>query len=311
MEIIDEVKWSYLQHFGVPKETIPILAASAGYYKEIGGIHFIKYWKSPNFDNRDEFFITLNAYLGMGGLLQELNNNSGLKNEFYLAYLFQLKMYSQNALSLDILIDNNCYGDAFVVCRRMISNLNLLILFALNPNLFNDWLNNTKDEKYLDSHICDELEHRGINTVKHLYKYSSEINHNQFLPMINIGYFNSGLFPTIKHLNNQLYVMAKYIIGMAYSVAVNMMLNDYDYKPNNHDLSLHKILYDWLIRTVLDNNRIDHFFTFIAEDRHWEKVGKKKIKVGSYFSYKEIEREIRKFHKKSGQRKKLSKKYDI
>ncbi len=300
-----------LKKNNIPESVIPILVSGSLYFEHSGGLSSNSYWLNSKFDNRDEFFVLLNAYFGLAGVLNKVHHCNEWKLKFDVAYLFQVKSFAQSAVAIDRLTKSFCYSDAFVVCRTMISRSNLLILFALNPNLFNVWLQNPKDEKFLDGHIREELTNNGINTVQHLYEFSSEIIHSQFESLSNIGYLEQGLFPELPAIHNQIYVIAKFLLGMSYATMLFMYTQD-NYK-NNHtdDLKDHYVLFSWLKNNYLIYNRFDHLWTFIAEDRHWRKTGKDKHSIGGFFNFNELENQIEKFHRKNGQRKKLSKKYNI
>ncbi|KAF0148025.1 MAG: hypothetical protein FD143_2968 [Ignavibacteria bacterium] len=294
----------------IPDHSIANIVAGAAYYENLNGVPSTEYWNNKDFDTRDEFFVILNSFFGFFSLVKRIPERNEWRLKFDVAFLFQLKSTSQSAFSINLLTSKHCYPDAFAICRTMISRLNQLILFAFNPELFDEWLKNPKDEKFLDGHIRNELTNNGISTVSHLYELTSEIIHSQYEGLVNAGYFEKGLFPEIPALRNQIFVIAKFILGMSYQTVLSMFLKDCDENNIPDELKYYNDLFEWFLKSYLVPNRIDHVFTFLAEDRHVEKVGKDKYKIGSTFNFNEVRNQIGKYHRK-GQPKRLSKKYDV
>lgn len=294
----------------IPEKSIPNIIAGAAYYENMNGVPSNEYWINEEFDIRDEFFVILNSYFGLSSLHKRIPENNEWRLKFDVVFMYQLKSIAQSAYSLDLLTKRNCYPDAFAISRIMISRLNLLTLFTLNPDLYDDWLINPKDEKYLDGHIRKELLNVGISTVPHLYELTSEIVHSQHEALVNAGYFEKGLFPKIHALHNQIYVIAKYILGVTVHIVVSMYLQDLNGKVVPEELKNYDKLVDWFLDHYLVPNRIDHIFTLMPEDRHVQKVGKNRYKIGDSFDFVGIRDQISKFHR-IGQPKKLSKKYNV
>jgi len=144
----------------LPGEAIPELVASGSYFDQMNGVKLSDYWNSVEFSNRDEFFIVLNAYLALIHAIHKISPSNEWRLKFDVATLFQLKSNAQAAASLDLLTKQHCYADALSVCRTMLSRLNFLILCALNPNLFDVWLKQPKDERFIDGHVRDELKNK-------------------------------------------------------------------------------------------------------------------------------------------------------
>ena len=303
-------KIKYLKKIEFGGGGISNIVAGAAYYESMKGVSSNKYWKTDIFDIRDEFFVILNAYFSIVNDLQKsIPHNNDWKIEFDVAYYFQIKSTAQSAKAIDELVFNHCYADAYVICRTLISRLNLLLLCSLNPELFNKWLRNPKDERFLDGHIRKELENNGISTGSHLYRFTSEIIHSQFEALSNVGFFEKGLFPEITAARQSVYVIAKFVIATAYMTMIKMTELDYDGLNYPKALKNHRAVFDWLRTSYLAHNRWDQLFTFIAEDRHCEKIGKAKYKIGGGFNFDTIEEQLSKFHRTKGQKKKLSKKY--
>jgi len=302
--------FSVLEANKLPDSSIYIPVAGGSYFEHMGGVKMADYWLSKKFDNRDECFVVTNAFFSMTGLLIKHKYKNEWKLEFDVAHLFQVKSTAQSIVAINHLVKYNCYSDAYSICRTALSRLNLLMLFAFNPKLFDEWLNNPKHEKYLDGHVRAELENNGIKTLPHLYEFSSEIIHGQVEGLANIGYLEMGLFPEHIGIANNIWVIFKFIIGMAYCVVLNMAILDFNGAELPDDVKEHQGLFNWFLEHYFVFNRIDHLFALMAEDRHMEKIGKDKYYAGGSFQFAEFATQLAKFYKK-GQKKKLSKKYDI
>jgi hypothetical protein len=68
-------------------------------------------------------------------------------------------------------------------------------------------------------------------------------------------------------------------------------------------------LYNAMETGILAFNRLQHFQTVVAEERHWVSVGKGKSIIGTAYSMAQLRDQISKFHRKK-QSKKLRKPYD-
>lgn len=307
---MDSRKIAILRQSGIPEDSIPDLIAGGNYLEHHQGIDLSDYWVETQFSNRDEFFVVLNAYFSLCGLVNKLEYYNEWRLKFDVAFLFQLKSNAQSAVSIDALVNKHCYADALSICRVMISRMHLLLICALNPNLFDPWLENPKSEIFLDGHIRSELEKNKIFLPDHLYDSFSEIIHNQEQILNEIGYFEKGLFPELKAVENHIWVSAKFIIAMKYYSMICMAIQDCEGKSIPKDLSTHEKFFGWLSSNYLIANRIDHIWTFMAEDRHVKKAGKDKYIIGGSFDFTKLKEQIQKFHRK-GQRKTLSSKYNI
>ena len=288
-----------------------ILTAGGMYFEEMGGIPFREYWITDAFDNRDEFFLIANTSFSLAHLAGTLKPKNEWRLSFDVAFLFQTKANAQSIVAIEKLASANCYSDAFAICRTMHSRLNLLLLCSLNPSLFNHWLKNPKDEKFLDGHIRDELRNNGVHSMQHLYELYSEIVHNQFQALADTGYMEQGLFVDIPAIKNAIYVTAKFILAMSSYSMLSMAIIDLGSDSPSVHLQEHEVLFSFLKGKVLVPNRFDHMWTVLAEDRHWEKVGKNKYRIGDSFDFDGYREQLFKFHRVEGKRKKLSKKYNI
>ena len=268
------------------------------------------YWLTDQFNNRDECFVVVNALFNMAGVVNKNGHQNDWKLQFDVAHLFQIKSTAQAVVAIDELVKKKCYSDAYGAIRTTISRLNLLILFSLNPKLFDDWLKNPKNEKYLDGHVRAELKNNGIQTMPHLYEFSSEIIHSQVEALSDLGYLEMGLFPEHPAIENNIWVTLKFVIGMVYCTVLNMAILDFEGKQLPDNIRQHQELYNWFLDNYLVHNRIDQLFALMAEDRHMEKIGKDTYSLGGSYEFEVFATQLSKFYKK-GQKKKLSKKYDI
>ena len=299
-----------LSDVGIPDFAFSHIISGANFYRFNSGKSLFDIFNTNEFLSREEYYVILSSYLSLVGLSHNIKPKNEWRLKFDCAFLLQTKSIMQSSNSLDLLTKNCCYNDAFAICRTLISRLNLLLIFALNPDLFDEWLKNPKDEKFLDGHIRKELSNNGISTVDHLYELTSEIIHYHHDGLVNSGYFEKGGFVEIPGVSNQIYVIAKFVLGMMFQTVISMIIQDYDGESLPEDIGELDKLFNWFLNSYLVSNRYDHIFTFFAEDRHWEKVGKNKYKFWSEYNFIELRNQIIKFHR-NNQKKKLSKKYCI
>lgn len=280
------------------------------FFEKANGLPMSKYWNSIELTNRDEFYVVLSAYFGLITATNQNPHNNEWRLKFDVGFLFQMKSNAQSAKSIELLTSNKCYADALVICRTLISRLNLLILFALNPDLFDFWGKNPKDKIFLDGQIRQELTNYNISLPNHLYELYSEIVHGQLEGLGEIGYFEQGLFADVKPIENQIWITAKFVIATIYFTALCMVVQDCEGKAIPERFKNHQILFEWLQKNFLAQNRIDQIWTFFLKDRHIEKVGKDNYIVARNYDFNGIKEQIEKFHRRA-QKKKMSKKYDL
>jgi len=229
---------------------------------------------------------------------------------FQAAYLSQVKQTAQSVRALDLLSSANCYADAFSVIRALHSRTNLMMLFSLSPDLFRHWIDHPKDPKYLDGHIRSELGKHGLRTMIHSYELASELLHGQIQAHSDIGLFEKGIFNDIFAIKNHLFVLGKFIVAaFAYTIIQSTIVGEIKKGQNKEEIIKFESMFDHFFDTILSQNRWDHLFAIIANERHWEKIGKKKYDIGGTFNFSEYKEQVYKFHRKSGQRKQLSKEY--
>lgn len=303
-------KIDVLLKYGLSKLQATKLVASAFFLQDEGGTAVESYWLDPNnFSTRDEFFLVANTITPLAHIASKLEGEDWLLT-FQTAYLSQVKQTAQSVKALDLLSIANCYADAFGVIRALHSRTNLLLLLSFNPDLFRHWLGNPKDPKYLDGHVRRELGKHGLRTMTHSYELSSELLHGQIQAHSDIGLFEKGIFNNIPAIKNQLYNLGKFIIAaFAYSIIQATLVGKIDKKQNKTEVIEFDSMFNNFFSSILSQNRWEHMFTIIAEDRHWEKMGKNKYEIGGSFNYLEYKEQLSKFHRKSGQKKQLSKEY--
>ena len=248
-------------------------------------------------------------YFSVAGIIPHLEHKHDWAEAFHVAFLFHLKANLQSVNSIDALCKASCYVDAFSVIRAMHSRVNLLILSTLNPHLFDEWLKNPKDPKFLDGKIREILESNSINTMGHMYEHYSEIIHGNFLALAEVGYMTKGVFSEVLAIMNQVYVSAKYLLSIAGYSIVAMTNIDLGKAGLPDSILKAKTIYEYFDKELLAANRLEHLQTVLAEDRHLHKIGKNKYIAGSAFSLQQLEYQVKKFHRQN-QRKKLRKPYN-
>jgi hypothetical protein len=87
-----------------------------------------------------------------------------------------------------------------------------------------------------------------------------------------------------------------------------VLLQDFDGSAVPKEMEEIRRLYAFIREHLLQPARLDHLWTMLAEDRHWEKVSKTETAVAKWFDFDEYQRQLALFHRK-GQRKTLGKKY--
>lgn len=304
------LKVAVLKTCGVPEELSNLLIAGGMYLEGQGGIPLSDYWLSPTTVNmRDEFFVVANTYLAVARIIPKLKCNHAWAEAFHVAFLLHMKANMQAINSLDSLCSMRCYGDAFSVIRSMHSRVNLLLLSALNPYLFNEWMRNPKDPKFLDGKVREILLNNNINTMDHMYEHYSEIIHGQFQALVDVGYMTGGIFPDLPAIMNQAYVSAKYLLAIAGYSLVVMSSADLGESNLPEKMKQAVILYDKMEDYIFAIGRLEHLQTVFAEQRHWVSVGKDKVIAGTAYSPSQLRDQIEKFHREK-QPKTLRKPYD-
>lgn len=265
------------------------------------------FWKSETLSLRDEFFLVASLYYDSIGQIEKNKEQNEWRVSYDVAAIFLAKANAQTIRALELLVGAHCYADAFVLCRNLHSRLNLQILTALQPDLFDWWLKEPTAVIFREREMHGELENNGIPVMTHFYDLASEIAHSHASGLDATGFFNTGFFPELAPLANRIYTFAKFIIaGMAWTTICAIQVDATPTVPP--EITARKALFDKLFADVLVTNRWDHVFLLMAEERHWKKIGKDKYQIGGGLNFTAIEEQMSKFHR-SGQRKKLSKSY--
>lgn len=310
-----EKKLILLMNYGLPENQAVKLVAGGLYFQKSGGIDINTYWNDPNnFNIRDEFFLIANSHMTFIKIIKELDVNyiRDWLGEFQVAYLFQLKLNAQTIKSIDILLSQNCYADAFTLCRTLQSHTNFLLLCSLAPELFNHWLKNPDDQRYREGKVRKELAALNINTMDHIYKLASEIIHGHFLGHSNIGYFEKGWFKEIPSIRRQIYSIAKFLLAASTYAFIQAMLIGSKSGANIRDTDDMDQLYEHFFKTILNPSRLDHFFSVVlGERRHWKKISKNEFNPGGTYNFAQLKDQIQKFHRTDGNQKRLSERYRL
>lgn len=281
------------------------------YFQRNDGVDVTTYWQKPSFDTRDEFFLIANSNLTFIKLIKELDvgdieDHLGL---FQVAYLFQSKLNAQTIKSIDTLLCNQSYADSFALCRSLQSRVNLLLLFAFVPELFDHWIKNPNDQQYREGRVRKELADLGINTMSHIYRLASEVIHGHFLGHSNIGFFEKGLFSEIPLIRDQIYNASKFILAAATYALIQITLTGIKKGANQKDVISMDQLYEYFFKTILDPSNINHFWTILGESRHWIKTGDSSFNPGGIYSFSRIKELIQGFHGANAKGKRLSARY--
>ena len=309
-QVLIAQKIHILLKYGLSEFQATKLVAGACFLQDEGGSAVESYWTDPNnFTARDEFYLIANTIIPLAQIASILEGEGWLLT-FQAAYLSQVKQNAQSVKALDLLSLANCYADTFGVIRAVHSRTNLLLLFSFNPNLFRHWLDNPKDPKYLDGHIRRELEKHGLRTMTHSYELASELLHGQMQAHSDVGLFEKGIFNNIPAIRNRLYILGKFVLAaFAYSIIQATLVGKIHKAQNKREVIEFESMFDNFFNTILSQNKWEHMFTIIAEERHWEKIGKNKYDIGGSFNYLEYKEQLLKFHRNSGQKKHLGKEY--
>lgn len=296
-------KIDILLKYGLSQFQASRMVAGACFLKDEGGSDLESYWiDSDNFTARDEFFLVANSIIPLANIASTLHGEGWLL-KFQTAYLSQVKQNAQSIKALDLLTIANCYADAFGVIRALHSRTNLLLLFSFNPDLFRHWLDNYKDPKYLDGHIRRELEKHGLRTMTHSYELASELLHGQLQAHSDIGLFEKGIFNNLPAIKDQIYILGKFILAaFAYTIIQATLIGEIKREQNKREVIEFDAMFDTFLNKILSQSKWNHLFTVIANERHWEKIGKNKYDIGGSFNYLEYKEQLLKFHRSSGQK---------
>ncbi len=296
---------------GVPIEFIYIPLTGAFYFEKLGGIETSKYWNNAQLNHWDELMIILSTHFFISKVMEDIDPIHDWRGEFDVAFLFQLKHNSQSIVSINALLNNNCYFDIFNILRSMQSRLHLLLLCSLNPRLFDLWLKEPNNSIFREGRIRAELDKHNINTLEHLYKFGSEIVHGHYLGLHDTGFMVKGLFPYISSVEDQIIVITKFFVGIAAFTALYMLKLDKDLKNLPKEIVEIDNFLEYILKNILVYNRIDHIFASVCQERHCKKISDNKYLISEGFDFIRYFEILQSFYGFKETSKKLSPQYNI
>lgn len=309
MDILTQ-KTVYLKKYNVLEIGIPNIISGAQHLEHLADIKLNSYWNDDNFLQRDEFFVISSIYLYLMREILRGKSINSWKKKLNLGLMLIGNLNIQTIKSIEILSTGGSYSDVFSLLRTFHSRINLITLFSLNPDLLSYWGENPKSEIFLDGHIKRELEANGLTTMSFLYEFYSELVHGQLEANFDIGFLDDKIFQKKVSVENQIYVASKFFVGYLIHITLESIKLDNNDKLNEDT----KIVYETfqeLRKWMLLPGRMEHLWFQTAEERHWRKVGKNKFNGGGTFDFGAFTENLRKCHKTKGQKKKLSKKYNL
>lgn len=307
MEEIILQKSKRLLEYGIPSNSVPNLIAGGLYFNEMKGIPLVNYWNESKPNLRDELFFLTNTMFGLADLSRKVNAKNEWLISFEVAYLMFMKVFSQNIVSIDKLAQTSCYIDALVICRTILSKINLLTIFSLEPTLHDEWLKKSEHRKFNDGIIRQELRNHNLPNFHMTYKYLSGLIHGQFEASSNTGSMEPGLFPKIKLLENKIYIVSKILIAMSCYSLLSLFLIDQDNEINN-DIIEYDNLFNYFFDRILAFNRIEHLF-LMNDDMLLVNNGGEQYSFSNPFDFKNYRAILNLFYKKDDSKKILSKIY--
>lgn len=307
-----------LKTYGLTDEHASDLLASLAFLEAQGFQAGKDTWTHPASDTlantnqlRDEAMIFIASIAVFGTSLSKISHSDSDGSRFLrftVSYLTLMKAILQSAFAADGCAQNHLYADGLILTRTLVTKQNLLVLFALNPNVYDDWLRNPKELRYRDGIIRAELDKHGLEFSAQVYEEYSELVHGHIPALEETGYFEQGLINNIPALQNKIYVQLKFILAPICFVAHSVIKFESTQRTIPEFAKLDALL--TTMRERLAGNRLEHLQNVIVEERNWEKAGKNKQQVGASFNYDNLYPQIEKFYR-SKQAKKLGAPYDI
>jgi len=246
--------------YKIPSKSISSLIAGGLYFEEMNGIPFDSYWNETKPTLRDEFFFMVHTMFGLMNLIKSTKPNNEWLIEYEVAFLIQSKMFSQNIFSIDKLAQSQCYIDAFVICRTMLSRVNLLTMFSLKPSICDNWLREPSNKQFIDGNVRKELKKNNLPNFDKTYKYLSELIHGQFIASANAGMMEHGLFPNLKSLENKIYIISKILLAMPCYGLLSLLVIDQGKLHSNENIQEYELLFEHYFEDTLAFNKLEHFF---------------------------------------------------
>jgi len=304
-------KTEVLVSLGVPVDAVEYPMAAARHLEAMGGPPLQSYWnatpQSSVSRSRDKFMLAGVMALAVHKLLGTVQYRHEWRLQFDVVYMTQTKPLAQSIKAVDLLCEARCYADALSVIRTLHSRTQQLVLFSLNPCLYEEWLQNPRHEKFLDGHIRRELASHGIYIFPHLYNQASEVIHGHLGALSKAGYFERGLFPEIPSVANTVFVLAKSLAGVIGWTGMSAMTADLEGQGQDKSVKDVARVYSSMLSAVLDPRDIYSIWSLLGQEKFWEKTGKDKHTV-RWFDFADYQRLLQLFHRRT-KPKRLSKKY--
>jgi hypothetical protein len=303
-------KSEVLVALGVPADAVEVPLAAARHLEAMGGPSLQSYWNAtprPSLScSRDKFLLAGVMALAVHRLLATVHCRHEWRLQLDVVYMTQTKPLVQSIKAVDLLCEARCYADALSVIRTLHSRTQQLVLFSLNPCLYEEWLQNPRHEKFLDGHIRRELASHGIHIFPHLYDQASEVIHGHLGALAEAGFFERGLFPEIPSVANTVFVLAKSLAGVMGWTGLSAVAADLGQEQDKFVKDVTRV-YSSMLSAVLNPRDIYSIWSLLGQDRHWEKTGKDKHTV-RLFDFEDYQRQLQLFHRQT-KPKRLSKKY--
>lgn len=314
--LVDNSRMLNLMSYGFKADEASYLFASDSYFESVGFKNTNSYLLEEASKNvasvkqlRDEMYVYLCFYMSTVASMEKLlkyEKGGSLFLEFGNHVLLMSKSIIQTVFSIDRCLENNCYSDAFVLIRTLITKQNVTALISLNPRLEREWISRGKELDFRDGLIRKELANHELEFSDLFYEEFSELVHGNVVCLLDYGYLDAGMSGEIIALKKKGYSQIKFTLApLIYFIMA--MSKQFQYK-------VHKDLIDCFfnIKSILEPRlspgRLENLQNVVVEERNWEKIGKDKMRVSPNMNYENIFSQIEKFHRPN-QPKKLNKPY--
>ena len=293
---------------GLPKDALVSLLTAAQWLDASGGPSASSYWCCVNQPlverQRDEFFVAVALAINGIHLISQHEPNSEWRLRFDVAYLYLAKPMAQAVQSINCLCSYRCYADSLTVVRALHSRTQLLVLFSLEPHLFDEWLDNPELPKYRDVRIRKELSNHGLDVFPHFYHWFSDLVHSRPDGLGETGLFESGLYPSLPAVENTVFVAAKLLIAVIGWTALSAVVVDCEGVGVSipDDVMQISSLYEYLSTGFFHPARFDHLMTTLPQDLHWPKLDQHRSAHVKWFGYENYQQRLRDFRIKQSQR---------
>jgi hypothetical protein len=315
MERQSSGQFEVLKSYGLDDETALFTLASARFVSAAGGPDTQGYWlarrTAPIADPiqlRDELMLFNAEFASVTMALLADDQAHGWGTQYAGAFSYVAQSILQSTRSIDMLAGTNCYVDAMSVCRTLIGRVNLLILFALNPWLFDDWYLRASENKYRDGQVRRVLASHGLEFFGRMYAEMSEAVHVHPRLLHESGYLEPGLFAHLPAVETRVLVIAKLLVGAAASVGVASAREDFDGRPLPAKLALASRALDQT-GGLLAANRVEHVTATISPERHWTWIEPNRAQVLTNPDLSALSDQLARFHRDGGEHKILGSPY--